>query len=301
MSREIPPEESFVSVIVPTYQDSASLNVCLQALQNQTLSAKAFEVIVVNNDLSMELKLADSTGGNVRVLVESERGAYAARNAGVRQSSGAIIAFTDSDCIPHPDWLSEGVKAVRNGNPFVGGEIQLFSSEKAPNLAEKLQLAFSFRVKEDLARSGHVATANLFVERTCFERVGFFPEQAFSGGDREWARRAAKIGITPNLAHRALVFHPCRKDLVALFGQKKRIAGGVRQFRKMSERWEWLKGSLLGRLRYRRNEPLRKEGAEGEARLELAVLYGLHFLLGFWQLLWVAIYLFFPKVAARRI
>ncbi len=101
----------FVSVIIPTYHDWERLGyVCTNALfKKQTYPKDHFEAIIINNapeDSSPEFNLPD----NFKIISESKPGSYAARNKGVSVARGEIIAFTDSDCIPCPDWIEQGVK-----------------------------------------------------------------------------------------------------------------------------------------------------------------------------------------------
>ncbi len=54
----------------------------------------------------------------VRLLREPRRGSYAARNRGLAGTTAPLLAFTDADCLPAPDWLARGV-AVLAGDPAV--------------------------------------------------------------------------------------------------------------------------------------------------------------------------------------
>ena len=97
------------TVIIPTYKDWPRLQMCLDALALQSLPAAEFEVLVANNnrvaDLPADLRLA----ANVQVIWAEQPGSYAARNAVLPHAKGEVLFFTDSDCIPDPDWLRLGV------------------------------------------------------------------------------------------------------------------------------------------------------------------------------------------------
>ena len=100
----------FVSVIVPVRNEESYVADCLRSLLNQDYPWDGFEIIVVDNDSSD--RSADVIAQfSVRYVFEKKRGAAAARNAGVRQSKGELLAFIDSDCIAPPDWLSSLVLA----------------------------------------------------------------------------------------------------------------------------------------------------------------------------------------------
>jgi glycosyltransferase involved in cell wall biosynthesis len=103
----------FVSVIVPHYRDLAGLNLCLSALAAQTYPKDRFEVVVADNASPEGPELVgEAIGGRARLVVVSERGAGPARNGGVAVAKAAVLAFTDSDCVPEPQWLIEGIRAL---------------------------------------------------------------------------------------------------------------------------------------------------------------------------------------------
>src|SRR5262249_6694583 len=113
----LPPAEGgfgalFISVIVPMRNAEPYLRACLDALVAQGYPSNEYEVLLVDNgstDRSVEnARLYD----RVTLLTEPAPGSYAARNRGIKASRGDIVAFTDSDCAPHPSWLSEIAAAM---------------------------------------------------------------------------------------------------------------------------------------------------------------------------------------------
>src|SRR4051812_118153 len=98
----------FVSVIIPLYRDWPRLALCIKALYEQDY--KRFEVIIINNCEEDSIPEGFYIPENFRIITEFKPGSYAARNAGIKKASGNLIAFTDSDCIPYPSWISNAVK-----------------------------------------------------------------------------------------------------------------------------------------------------------------------------------------------
>src|SRR5690554_2984846 len=94
-----------ISVIIPTYKDWERLALCLQALENQSFKPSNFEIIVINNLPGDLPPAAFKLPKNAVLVDEGKPGSYAARNTGIGMAKGEILAFTDSDCIPHKDWL----------------------------------------------------------------------------------------------------------------------------------------------------------------------------------------------------
>ena len=109
-----------------------------------------------------------------------------------------MLAFTDADCLPRPDWLSRGVDRLLAGSgpSFAAGRIQLFPSRPGrPTSAELFELAEGFPQESYVREQGFAATANLLVTRETFDLVGPFRAELQSGGDREWGTRAGSRGV----------------------------------------------------------------------------------------------------------
>jgi len=106
-------QHPFVSGIVPVYNDTSRLVLCLDALEHQSCPTERFEVVVVDNGPrpSLEPPIADFRQS--RVGHEPRPGSYAARNRGTRSARGRILAFTDADCIPARNWIHTGVGALQ--------------------------------------------------------------------------------------------------------------------------------------------------------------------------------------------
>ena len=95
-----------ISVVIPTYRRPDSLNRCLEGLRCQARSAD--EVLVVTQDGDEEsLRIAElwSHWPTVKVLRQTGGGAVGQYNLGLESSTGDVIAITDDDSIPRPDWL----------------------------------------------------------------------------------------------------------------------------------------------------------------------------------------------------
>jgi glycosyltransferase involved in cell wall biosynthesis len=104
-----------VSVVIPTWNRSVALRHCLDALAEQT--HKNYEVVVVNDNSTddtiemLEQFAAKHPSVRIKWLTNEQNiGANRSRNRGIRASAGQLVAFTDSDCRPAPQWLENLVK-----------------------------------------------------------------------------------------------------------------------------------------------------------------------------------------------
>ena len=233
----------FVSVIVPVWQDSAGLAACLDALSLQTWPADRREVLVVDNGGGASP--GDRPG--VRVLREEEQGSYAARNRGILEARGEVIAFTDAGCVPAPDWLERGAAHLRS-DPAVGmvaGQIRVTLRDPArPTMVEVYESVCSHRQVDYLRRRRFGATANMLTTRAVLEKVGAFDPRLKSLGDVDWGVRVFEAGFRQVYAEDARVDHPARRTLSEFRVRSARMTGGFRDLGKTG-RWP-----LSKRIRY---------------------------------------------------
>lgn len=225
---------TFVSVIIPVYNDQQGLEACLAALATQTWPQDQFEAIIVDNGSQPPIHIAPSHAKQVRLERCLTPGSYAARNVGIAAAKGDILAFTDADCVPDQNWISAGVAALKqaHGRSIIGGEVSLTLSEK-PTAVERYQYLTGFWQRENIERLGFTATANLFATRPQIDQIGPFNEKLLSGGDREWSWRAASKGFPVRHAPEALVYTAPRTSLMGAIRQARRVAGGRRTLRRL--------------------------------------------------------------------
>lgn len=211
-----------VSVVIPHYRDLVGLDLCLKALAAQTYPAADFEIIVAdNNSPEGEIEVARVIAGRARLVVVTEKGAGPARNGGVAVARGELLAFTDSDCVPEPEWLVEGVAAL-SGYDFVGGRVTVLVDDPGRMTgAEAFERVFAFDFKTYITCKGFTGAGNLFCPRKLFDTVGGF--RAAVSEDVEWSFRARSYGFSLGYAPKAIVGHPARSTWNDLRGKWRRV------------------------------------------------------------------------------
>jgi GT2 family glycosyltransferase len=228
-----------LSVIVPVYDDPDRLRTCLRALQNQTYPADRTEVIVVDNGSREDVSIVVAGFPGFRLEREDVPGSYAARNKGIEASKGEILAFTDSDCLPEPDWLEAGVRALAEAPECgaLGGAIRMFAADPQRLTAFDLHdLVWGMPQRVYVQRYGLAATGNLFARRSAFDRVGVFDPAFRSCGDCEWSFRLTAAGVGLGYAKDARVLHPTRSSFSEFVRRRRRIAGGYHRLGPILER-----------------------------------------------------------------
>lgn len=217
----------FVSVIVPVYNDALRLKRCLNALQAQTYPKKQFEIIVIDNGSNGNLSEIKSFK-NVHLGFETKPSQFAARNKGIAVSKGIVLAFTNSNCIPSPQWIENGVKALSADPNYViiGGNIKFFFKNKKPNIVELYDSLLFLQQKKNVEEKKFALSANLFAYKRIFDEVGLFNEELKSGGDNEWGKRVFDHGYCISYAPATIVNHPARNRLSDILKKARRVTGG---------------------------------------------------------------------------
>lgn len=227
-----------VSVIIPTYRDWDRLDICLGALRLQTLSQDDFEVIIANNDPCSPAPSTLQLPHNARLITVEKSGSYAARNAALNIATSDILAFTDSDCVPEPQWLESALELFRAQPDItrIAGNVQFFVENGQWTSAALYDRTFTLQQKR-FSHGGKAATANAFAYRSVFDAIGLFDPMLFTGGDHEWSQRAQGAGYALAYCPKAIVRHPARASLAQIILKTRRFAGGtIAQKRKRSNR-----------------------------------------------------------------
>jgi len=130
-------------------------------------------------------------------------GAVRARNIGIAHATGRIIAFTDDDCRPDPEWL-EHAKEMLESRDIIGIEGDIYSDD------EKREDSRYRIVTNEGFRGLGFMTANLFLCRNIIERIDGFDERfdkPHFREDTDLAWRAQHYGEIP-FGDRVRVYHP---------------------------------------------------------------------------------------------
>lgn len=220
-------ESRVVDVVVPTRNDDRLVQ-CLTALAGQRLPPGwRMDVVVVDNGSHEPPDAVVAGFDGVRMLHEPAGGSYAARNAGVASGDGEVVAFTDSDCRPAPDWLARALAVLEDETvAAVAGDVRLDLSQARPrSLAECWEAVEGFPQAQYVA-SGFGVTANLVVRREVGRAVGWFDAKALSGGDAAFGRSVTGRGLALVHAPEAVVVHPPRVTVGQVLTKARRTARG---------------------------------------------------------------------------
>lgn len=184
-----------LSIVVCTFNRIKDLTDTLDSLLNQKECPYEYKIIVVDNDSS------DNTaeivndyiykyGRHVRYVLETRRGVSFARNRGISESEGNIIAFADDDCIVDDRWINNIMQTFKKYKvDCVGGKIlPLWGGTKPEWLVEQLygRLALNDYGNDPITitkENGSVFTANAAFSKHLFDLYGGFQQNIIRGED----------------------------------------------------------------------------------------------------------------------
>ena len=202
------------SVIVPTYQRSASLARCLDAIGAQTIGRDRFEVIVVDDgstDSPRNVVARAASSIAVRLIEQANAGPASARNTGARAARGAYVVFTDDDCLPDPGWLAAiDAAVVRQPGCAIGGRVVNALGDGLYSTASQLLIEFLYEYfNADESEGRFFITSNLALPTDSFHRIGGF-DVTFplaAAEDRDLCDRWREAGLAMVYCDDAIVHH----------------------------------------------------------------------------------------------
>lgn len=197
-----------VSIIIPTYNGATRIGNCLRALGSQKSNREA-EVLVIDDGSTDSTAEVVRGYPGVRLIVQANAGPAAARNRGALEARGAILIFTDDDCLPQPDWL-EALLAPFS-DPEVVGVKGAYRTRQRSLAARFVQVEYEDRYRimaavEDIDFIDTYSAA--FVRERFLEMNGFdtsFPVACAE--DIELSYRMSVRGWKMRFAPLAVVYH----------------------------------------------------------------------------------------------
>jgi GT2 family glycosyltransferase len=198
-----------VSVVVASHGRPLRLRWLLNALEEQTLPPDRWELVVAHGyDEATAARFIDdhplAATGVLRQIGPPHGGGNPAeqRNLGWRAARGELVAFTDDDCRPEPDWLAELLAAAER---HPGAVVQ--GATRPDPLEHDLFAAPHVHTLQVDPPGRFAQTCNILYARALLERIGGLDAQAVVGEDIDLSVRAREAGAPLVPAPSALVNH----------------------------------------------------------------------------------------------
>ena len=227
------------SIIVPTHNRPDQLVLCLKAMVALHYPTRGFEVLVVNDGgvLPSERELAEvSAAIPLTILSQQRAGPARARNLGAMQACGEILAFTDDDCAPMPNWLAALDDTIqRTPYALVGGRTVNVLPHSPCSEASQLLIEYLYGYYNgDVDRGAKFfASNNMAISASGFRDLRGF-DSSFgraAAEDRDlcarWHRAGGRFCYVPE----AVVRHAHAMSLASFARQHFRYGRGAFQYR----------------------------------------------------------------------
>jgi glycosyltransferase involved in cell wall biosynthesis len=223
-----------VSVIVPVKNGATHIRELLDSLMQVDYDRDMLEIIVVDGNSTDNTREIVSQYP-VKLLLEERPGLNAARNTGIKNSNGEIVAFTDADCILPKNWVSKIVNNFRDSQvACVGGNVVGYYNSFLSHYSDEsfLPVMRIFKKREVLDSvkppQKYPAGCNMALKKDALKKVGLFDEGIKYGFDEdELVERICRVGYKMVLDPNVLVRHKHRPALRELLRQNFSYGRGL--------------------------------------------------------------------------
>ncbi len=172
-------EKPFVSVVIPTLNRYEYLKDVLEDLEKQDY--KNFEVIIVDQSNPFQNDFYKKFNLDIKLVQQTERALWLARNHAVEISKGEYILLFDDDSRVEPDWVVNHLKCL----DFFDADIS--SGVSVSTVGAEVPENYSF-----FRISDQIDTGNVMLKKQIFKEIGLFDRQFEKQrmGDGEYGLRA---------------------------------------------------------------------------------------------------------------
>ena len=209
-----------VSVVVCAYNAADTLEDCLTSLE--ALTYPDYEILLVNDGSRDRTSEIGRTHARVRVVDIPNGGLSAARNVGLAEATGAIVAYTDADVRVDRDWLNYLVQPFLTSDVVGSGGPNVVPPDDPP-MAQSIARAPGgpTHVLLDDRIAEHVPGCNMAFRRDALLAIGGFnPVYLRAGDDVDVCWRLQARGGRIGFASSALVWHHHRSSVKAYWRQQ---------------------------------------------------------------------------------
>ena len=151
-----------ISVVIPVFNRYQLLKKTLYAFSQQTLPSDQFEIIVVDDGSTEDLRtlvnrVQVQTGLNLKYMRQENAGPAIARTIGAKSANSPYIALIDSDVVPSTCWLEKGLDYLRSSEKIgaVEGKTVIPDKEKITPFTHQTENLFGSKY----------LTCNLFLRK----------------------------------------------------------------------------------------------------------------------------------------
>ena len=204
------------SVVIPTRRGTDPLKACLRALARTFPHDAETLVVCDGGPADLESTLTEFREPlKLRCIQAEHGGPSAARNRGLAEARGSIVAFTDDDCRPRDGWLTALCDAVSLSPPRAAGGTTV-NGLASNRYSDAAQVVIDLVARHDRVAFGgdrFFPTNNCAFPIAPLRGVGGFDESFRTAEDRELFRRWRAAGFALSRTPAAVVDHDAGTDL----------------------------------------------------------------------------------------
>ena len=215
-----------ISVIVPVRNSAKTIGDLMESLMGLEYDPERLEIVVVDGDSSDGTrKIVEEYP--VRLVDEEGKGLNAARNTGIKWSTGKIVAFTDGDCVVPPNWVRSIARNFRSPMVgFVGGNVEGYDKRNFLSIYMdetffNAKPSFKWRqVTTQLILRQFPAGCNMAFRRDALAKIDYFDERIEYGfDDLVPVEEVGNVGFQIVLDPEVYVYHKHRTLLGEMLSQ----------------------------------------------------------------------------------
>jgi glycosyltransferase involved in cell wall biosynthesis len=182
-----------ISVIIPVFNTEKYLAQAIKSVLEQTVQPD--EIIVVDDgSTDKSVEVARHFEPRIKIITQQNKGAGAARNAGIKQASGEYLAFLDADDLWVENKLKQQLSYLEN-HP----ETDMIFGIVAQFVSPELSAEHQSKLKTELEKMPGYVTGAMLIKHETFMKVGLLNEKLELGEFIDWFSRAKDMGLNYNL------------------------------------------------------------------------------------------------------
>ncbi|MCH8294898.1 glycosyltransferase [Candidatus Poribacteria bacterium] len=233
----------FVSVVIPARNAAKTLPACLHSLNGLNYPMNRREILVIDGGSTDATKtIAEQYGA--KVIPNPRISIATGRELGVEKAKGALIAFTDADCILHLDWLKRSVEYLSEGTVVgITGPIHIPEHQNAFgravgyifDLATRMGSSTHAKFYTEVQDTDDFPSCNAIYRRDALIKVMPLDEDLYSGSDVAINYQLRQLGYRLLWVPDVEVWHEKRSTPKGFWRQMVRYAIGRVQ---LGKRWK---------------------------------------------------------------
>lgn len=232
-----------ISVIVCTYNGADRLKCVIDSLLGQNYDANRFEILIIDNDSNDNTRdvceeiINSSRNKRIKYYFEKNKGLSHARNRGIKESKGQVVAFIDDDAIAAPDWILRIENALAdNSIDAIGGKVlPIFRKPKPRWLSGDIDSVLTMLhlgeqiIPFEYPHIGPCGT-NMAFQKRVFDEIGYFDpalgrrgKKLIGAEDTDIQRRLQLVGMKSVYFPDCIVYHHAPESRLTKSWVRKRF------------------------------------------------------------------------------